>query len=115
MKNLLTIFTVLTLSLSSIISCKESVNKPEKEISKISSSTEFDVVILNGRVMDPETNLDAIRNVGIENGKITLITEEKIAGKEIIDATNYVVSPGFIDFHTHASNIPFGRSNSIIS
>lgn len=109
MKRLLIILTVFTLGLSSMISCKESVNKPEKETTKISSSTEFDVVILNGRVMDPETEFDAVRNVGILNGKIALISEKEISGKETIDATDHVISPGFIDFHTHASNTPFGQ------
>jgi hypothetical protein len=42
---------------------------------------DYDVVILNGRVMDPETKLDAVRHVGITDGIIAAITEEKIAGK----------------------------------
>ena len=35
----------------------------------------YDVVILNGRVMDPETNFDAVRNVGVRNGRIEAITD----------------------------------------
>ena len=62
---------------------------------------EYDVVILNGRVMDPETNFDAIRNVGIKDGRISTITEKDISGKETIDATDKVVAPGFIDTHFH--------------
>jgi hypothetical protein len=61
----------------------------------------FDIAILNGRVMDPETNFDGIRNVGIKDGRIVSITDEKITGKEVIDATNLVVAPGFIDTHYH--------------
>ena len=64
----------------------------------------YDLAILNGRVMDPETNLDAIRNIGITNGKIAIITKNKIHAKQSINATGLVVSPGFIDTHTHASN-----------
>jgi len=64
-------------------------------------ATDYDVVILNGRVMDPETNFDAIRNVGVKDGKIALITEEAITGKETIDAKGLVVAPGFIDGHQH--------------
>ena len=63
---------------------------------------DYDLVILNGRVMDPETEFDAIRNVGIRDGKIATITEEKVSGKESIDATGLVVAPGFIDTHFHA-------------
>jgi hypothetical protein len=51
--------------------------------------------------MDPETNLDGIRNVGIKDGKIAVITEDQIVGTEAIDATGLVVAPGFIDGHQH--------------
>ncbi len=47
---------------------------------------DLDLVILNGRVMDPETELDAIRNVGIKDGKIVVVTEQAIEGSETIDA-----------------------------
>ncbi|OFY62104.1 MAG: D-glutamate deacylase [Bacteroidetes bacterium RBG_13_43_22] len=72
--------------------------------SKISEKKNFDAVILNGRVMDPESNLDAIRNIGIREGKIQLITEKVIAGKEVIDAQGLVVAPGFIDIHQHGQD-----------
>jgi len=61
----------------------------------------YDVVILNGRVMDPETNFDAIRNVGINEGAIVTITEDEISGKESIDASGHVVTAGFIDSQHH--------------
>ena len=67
-------------------------------------AADYDIVILNGRVMDPETKFDAVRNVGIKDGKIATITEEMIEGKETIDATGHVVAPGFIDTHTHSSD-----------
>lgn len=64
-------------------------------------AADYDLVINNGRVMDPETNYDQVANVGITDGKIAVITEKKINGKETIDATGLVVAPGFIDDHTH--------------
>ena len=72
---------------------------PQSNTSQPSHSErqEFDLVILNGRVIDPETNFDGIRNVGIKDGSIAVITEAEISGKETIDATGKVVSPGFID------------------
>lgn len=61
----------------------------------------YDVVVIGGRVIDPETGLDAIRNVGIDGDRITVITTEPIQGDRSIDAKGYVVSPGFIDQHRH--------------
>jgi N-acyl-D-glutamate deacylase len=68
-------------------------------------AADYDVVILNGRVMDPETNFDAVRNVGIKGGRIAAVTKDRIAGKKAIDATGHVVAPGFIDLHAHGQNI----------
>jgi N-acyl-D-aspartate/D-glutamate deacylase len=61
----------------------------------------FDLIIANGRVMDPESGLDAVRNVGIRAGKIVAISPDRLAGRTVIDATGLVVSPGFIDLHAH--------------
>lgn len=66
---------------------------------------DYDLVILNGRVMDPETRYDAIANVGIKDGTIVVITEDGITGQETIDATGQVVAPGFIDLHFHDQSI----------
>jgi N-acyl-D-aspartate/D-glutamate deacylase len=64
----------------------------------------YDVVIVNGRVMDPESGLDAVRNVGILAGKIRAISGGPLVGKTIIDAKNLVVAPGFIDLHQHGQD-----------
>jgi N-acyl-D-aspartate/D-glutamate deacylase len=61
----------------------------------------YDVVIANGRVMDPESGLDATRDVGISGGKIRAISENPLQGKTTIDAKGLVVAPGFIDMHEH--------------
>ena len=60
-----------------------------------------DLVLNNGRVMDPATGLDAVRHVGITGGKITAISETPLTGRETLDAGGLVVSPGFIDIHAH--------------
>jgi len=67
--------------------------------------TGFDLVILNGRVIDPESGLDATRNVGITDGRITAVTEAALTGDRTIDATGLIVAPGFIDLHAHGQNI----------
>ncbi|MDH3978478.1 MAG: D-glutamate deacylase, partial [Gammaproteobacteria bacterium] len=73
------------------------------------SDEDYDLVILDGRVMDPETMLDAKRNVGIKDGKIATITTEKIRGKETIKAKGHVVAPGFIDTHSHTVVTEIGQ------
>ncbi|WP_085807503.1 hypothetical protein [Roseovarius albus] len=68
---------------------------------------DYDVVILNGRVMDPETNFDQVANVGINNGWITTITSDPIEGSQTIDASDHVIAPGFIDLEQHGLD-PWG-------
>ena len=67
-------------------------------------SAPHDIVILHGRVMDPETGLDAPRNVGVRDGAVTAITEDDISGRDTLDATGLVVAPGFIDLHAHGQD-----------
>lgn len=64
----------------------------------------FDVVISGGRVMDPESKLDAVRSIGIRGGKIVAIAAGPLKGKTMIDAKGLVVAPGFIDLHAHGQD-----------
>jgi N-acyl-D-aspartate/D-glutamate deacylase len=64
----------------------------------------FDLVILNGRVMDPESGLDGVRSVGIKDGRVTQLSSPPIKGTRVIDAKGLVVAPGFIDLHQHAQD-----------
>ncbi|UCF21692.1 MAG: amidohydrolase family protein [Gemmatimonadota bacterium] len=73
---------------------------------------DYDLVITNGRVMDPETMYDDVANVGIKDSRIVVITKDKISGKETIDATGLVVAPGFIDTHFHAVD-PFASKMAV--
>jgi dihydroorotase len=61
----------------------------------------YDLVIANGRVMDPESGLDAVRHIGISGDSIAAISETPLQGTRVIDAANHVVAPGFIDLHEH--------------
>jgi N-acyl-D-aspartate/D-glutamate deacylase len=65
----------------------------------------FDLVIRGGRVVDPETALDAVRNVGIIDGSIAEVTTRHLVGHREIDASNLVVAPGFIDLHSHGQAV----------
>ncbi|MGQ0735506.1 MAG: amidohydrolase family protein [Acidobacteriota bacterium] len=61
----------------------------------------FDLVIANGRVMDPESSTDGVRHVGIAAGVIRAVSTTPLVGRSSIDATGLVVAPGFIDLHQH--------------
>jgi N-acyl-D-aspartate/D-glutamate deacylase len=65
------------------------------------SAQTYDTVVLNGRVIDPESKLDAIRNLGITGGKVRAVSAQPLKGKTTIDASGLVVAPGFIDLHWH--------------
>lgn len=64
-------------------------------------AADYDIAVLHGRVIDPESGLDAIRHIGIKEGKIAIISSELPAGARTIDARGLIVSPGFIDLHVH--------------
>ncbi|HKC12188.1 MAG TPA: amidohydrolase family protein [Vicinamibacteria bacterium] len=66
---------------------------------------EFDLVLERGRVMDPETGTDAVRNVGIRDGKIVRISSEALSGRRVIQVGGLVVAPGFIDLHQHGQDL----------
>ena len=73
-------------------------------VASTAAAPEYDVVILNGRVIDPESKLDAIRNIGITNGTMQAISASSMRGRTTVLATGLVVSPGFIDLHSHGQD-----------
>lgn len=66
----------------------------------------FDLVIIGGRVMDPETGLDATRNVGVKENRIAAISDNPLQGAKELKADGMVVAPGFIDLHAHGQQLP---------
>ena len=65
------------------------------------NETRYPLVLHGGRVMDPATGLDSIRDVAIQDGKIVAISSETLSGDSVIDVSGKVVAPGFIDLHAH--------------
>jgi hypothetical protein len=63
---------------------------------------QYDLVFTGGRVIDPESGFDQKTNVAISEGKIAAISELPLLGIETIDVSGLIVSPGFIDLHSHA-------------
>ena len=88
-----------TLSVTLAVLCGMSVIAP------LAYADDYDLVILGGRVMDPESMYDDVANVGIKDGRIATITKQKITGSETIKAKGLVVAPGFIDTHYHAVDV----------
>src|SRR5919197_1101593 len=68
------------------------------------SGEQFDLVLTGGRVLDPESALDAVRHVAIQGGRIAAVTTEPVAARETLDVHGLVVAPGFIDLHAHGQD-----------
>jgi len=62
----------------------------------------YDIVLQRGRVMDPESGLDALRSVGITAKRIAAVSAGPLRGKMEVDASGLVIAPGFIDLHQHS-------------
>ena len=70
-------------------------------VAPLAAQQTFDLAIANGRVVDPESGVDGIRHIGVTNGRIAVITPDRLTARATIDATGLVVCPGFIDLHAH--------------
>jgi adenine deaminase len=70
----------------------------------VGAQSAYELVFANGRVMDPETELDAIRHLGISGGRIAAISAEPLTGRLLIDVSGLVVAPGFIDLNAHGQD-----------
>jgi N-acyl-D-aspartate/D-glutamate deacylase len=77
------------------------------------SAQQYDLVLEGGRVMDPETGLDAVRNVGIRDGKIVRISSHALTGRRVIHAGGLVVASGFIDLHEHGQEMESQRVKAL--
>jgi len=64
----------------------------------------YDVVLSGGRVMDPESGLDGVRNIGIRGRRIAAVSEAALQGGTVVDVKGLVVAPGFIDLHSHGQD-----------
>jgi len=79
----------------------------------LASAQQYDLVLEGGRVMDPETSVDAVRNVGIRDGKIVRISTEAMRGSRVVHASGLVVAPGFIDLHQHGQDLASQRVKAL--
>jgi len=82
-------------------------------LAQSTANTVYDRVILGGRLMDPASNLDAVRNIGLLDGRIAVITMQALRGRDTVDARSLVVAPGFIDLHAHGQTPETYRFQSL--
>ncbi|MEV5540205.1 amidohydrolase family protein [Saccharopolyspora shandongensis] len=71
----------------------------------VSGEQRFELVLAGARVIDPETGLDEVRDVGISGGRIAAVSASRLTGDAVVDVSDRVLAPGFIDMHSHAQTI----------
>jgi len=81
-------------------------------ISALAAQT-FDIAINNGRVIDPESKLDAVRHIGIRAGKVVALSRSPLKANKLIDAKGLIVAPGFIDLHSHGQDAANYRAKAM--
>jgi dihydroorotase len=64
---------------------------------------DYDLLLQGGHVIDPKNNIDAVRDVGIKDGRIAAVAVKLDAAHaaKTIRAAGLLVTPGLIDIHTH--------------
>jgi len=68
-----------------------------------------EIALVGGRVIDPESDLDAIADVGVTGGRVTKVGPGVGPARQYVDCAGLVVCPGFIDLHSHAQSISGAR------
>ena len=68
-----------------------------------------EIALVGGRVIDPESGLDAVRTVAIDDGLIEAVTADHVRAERVVDVTGLVIAPGFIDLHSHAQTLAGAR------
>lgn len=82
-------------------------------LAPVVGAQDYDLVLNHGRVIDPETGLDAVRHVGIRNGRIEAVSERPLQGARTLDVAGHIVAPGFVDLHGHGQSILAGRVQAL--
>jgi N-acyl-D-aspartate/D-glutamate deacylase len=69
----------------------------------------YDVVLRGGRVIDPESGLDAVRDVAIAGDRVAAVGTGLPPGRQEADVSGQVVTAGFVDLHSHAHDLGSAR------
>jgi N-acyl-D-aspartate/D-glutamate deacylase len=108
MRNLFLILCLFAVT-AMLVAAQQDSQQASLQVPQHAAAQQYDLVLEGGRVIDPETGLDAVRNVGILDGQIARISAAPLSGRRVIHAAGLVVAPGFIDLHQHAQDIASQR------
>jgi dihydroorotase len=78
---------------------------PDPDQQRITAPTfpPFDIVLKRGRVLDPDSGLDAVRDIALAHGRVAAIEEELdgAQARQVLEVRGQLVTPGLVDIHTH--------------
>ena len=74
---------------------------------------DYDIAINHGRVIDPESGLDAVRHLGVRGGSIVVVSETPLTAGRMLDVSGLIVAPGFVDLHGHGQSTLAGRMQAL--
>jgi len=77
----------------------------------MSVSASFDLLLRGGRVIDPASGIDGLRDIAIRDGRIATVQSDILptSAKHVVDVTGQLVLPGLIDTHAHVYQYVTGR------
>ena len=78
------------------------------------TSPSNELLIRNGRLIDPARGLDSVQDLHIRNGKIVDVAELDLGTCDVLDASGQWVAPGFWDIHVHLRE-PGGEAQETIA
>ena len=97
----------------SVALCIAGCDGSAQSVAALNQDASYDILLAGGRVIDPESGLDGVRDVGILAGKVAAVAEGPLAGATTIDAGGLVVAPGFVNVHSHAWT-PLGQQFEVM-
>jgi N-acyl-D-aspartate/D-glutamate deacylase len=110
------IFVTLSVAFFGTVWPDASMTRELQPAPEVPGSPEIhDVVIHGGRVIDPESGLDAVEDVGITNGIIATLSAAPLSGRHVINASGLVVAPGFIDLDAYPENARYQVLDGVTS
>src|SRR4249920_3116525 len=101
----------LVLDCPAVVRCPSSRARDRFHRSVVTMNAAFDVVLKGGRVIDPASGVDGVRDVAIKDGRVAQVAADVLASsaRETVDCRGKLVLPGLIDTHAHVFQYVTGR------